>query len=87
MSYFYIYLSNYGRTYRLDKSQFISRFPESMITQALNDPEVETINLSNQSIIPRIMNLINYIVSRGYIPSLNNPMYPSLWRDSITSSY
>lgn len=50
-----------NQTWTINRSRFTSTFPESIITTALNDQDVTTIELTQPVVTPGIMNLIQVI--------------------------
>lgn len=71
---FTISLPNNTKVWEFSKSEFISMFPESMISTALLDPDVEHIDISSPVVTPSILDLLTYIIREKKISSIDEPL-------------
>lgn len=58
------------QVWMIHKPTYLDLFPDSLIASVLsNDPTVETIEITNEKIIPEVMDLLSYMVKFRIVPS------------------
>lgn len=66
MDTFVVYLPRYGYSQSFDYTTFIEKFPDSVITRALDLTHEKTIPLENVSVTPDILNILSQILTTQY---------------------
>lgn len=70
MDEFTIYLLSYAYSKQYDRRVFTDRFPDSMITTALTNPEDNEVDIKERVVTPYVLDYISRILSSGAVPKV-----------------